>query len=340
MKKSVLVFALLGGLVAAPAAAQTEGEPSDDGASGAEGTGNTGDAGGAVTGDPVVPPSSGGADSTASSTAPDYGGSDGSDGSASSGSPTVIHVHAGRERDDDDEEAEPQQSPVDPHELEGQSYHHVGVFARGIFAPQFIQNIFVTGGTDALNVGIGAFYNYRRDGLNIIAEVWWAGFYGAGPFHGLNESEFETEWIESELSVVFGSIALMWSIPLTSWLAFEIGFGLGFGGVFGGLYRTEAYPDSATGWNACRAPGDPSVAVGGEQFCDESTANGGEGSYQRRENSPEPYNFSGGVPPLWFWVDLPRVAIRIKPIRQLQIRVEGGFAAYAFYAGGSVALGF
>ncbi|MCZ7683853.1 MAG: hypothetical protein M5U28_35850 [Sandaracinaceae bacterium] len=190
----------------------------------------------------------------------------------------------------EEEEEEPQQSPVDPHELEGQSYHHLGVFARGIFAPQFIQNLFVAGGTNGLNVGLGAFYNYRRDGLNIIAEVWWAGFYAAGPFRGLNETDFETEWVESELSVVFGSLALMWSIPLTSWLAFEIGFGLGFGGVFGGLYRTEA-PPAADGWEACTGEGNPDPA-----YCDASTSNGGEGSYQRVENSPEPYNSSGGVP--------------------------------------------
>lgn len=257
-----------------------------------------------------------------------------------SSGPTIINVH---ERGDDEEEEEEEpapQSPFDPHELEGESYHHVGVFARGIIAPQFIQNLFVDGGVTALNVGVGGFYNYRKDGLNIIAEVWWAGFYGTGPFKALNEEAPGMEMIESELSVVFGNIVLMWSIPIASWLAIEIGFGLGFGGVFGGMYRTEAYrTDGNSPWTACTGPGNPAIGVDGEAFCDPREADGGEGHYQRLDG-PQEYNFSGGVPPLWFWVDLPRVAVRIKPLRQLQIRVEGGFAAYAFHFGGSLAFGF
>ena len=266
--------------------------------------------------------------------------SSGSPAPARSGT-TVINIHE-RDRDrgrDDDDEA-PQQSYFDPHELPGESYHHVGVFARGIIAPQFIQNLFVQGGFTALNVGVGGFYNYRKDGLNIIAEVWWAGFYGTGPFAGLNEPDAAMEIVESELQVVFGSIALMWSITLTSWLAIEVGLGLGFGGVFGGLYRTEAHPTSE-GWTACNdVANPPSVSSNGEAYCDRREADGGEGHYQRLDRTPNPYNFSGGVPPLWFWVDLPRVAIRIKPLRQIQIRVEGGFAAYAFHVGSSLAFGF
>ena len=257
---------------------------------------------------------------------------------------TVINIHErDRDRDRDDEEEEaPQQSYFDPHELEGESYHHVGVFARGIIAPQFIQNLFVQGGFTALNVGVGGFYNYRKDGLNIIAEVWWAGFYGTGPFAGLNEPDAAMEIVESELQVVFGSIALMWSITLTSWFAIEVGLGLGFGGVFGALYRTEAHPTSE-GWTACNdVANPPSVSSNGEAYCDprEGTTPTAEGHYQRLDGTPNPYNFSGGVPPLWFWVDLPRVAIRIKPLRQIQIRVEGGFAAYAFHFGSSLAFGF
>lgn len=341
MKKWLFLFALLGcAAVAAPRASAQDDEAGDEGAAADDALPDEGT-------DPPPSTSSTPADAgaTQTSSGPSSSGGSSSSGSSSDASsgtaaPMVINVHAGDRDGRRDDEEPPQQSPVDPHELPGESYHHLGVFARGIFAPQFIQNLFVAGGTNGLNAGVGAFYNYRRDGLNIIAEVWWAGFFAAGPFRGLNESAFEMEWVESELYVVFGSLALMWSIPVTSWLAFEIGFGLGFGGVFGGLYRTEAYPDPNTGFTACRGPGDPDVRDMGQVYCDESTATGGEGSYQRRENSPEPYNFSGGVPPLWFWIDLPRLAIRIKPLRQFQIRVEGGFAAYAFYAGGSVALGF
>jgi hypothetical protein len=248
--------------------------------------------------------------------------------------PIIVAVH------DDDEEEEPEPSPVDPHEREGDNLYHFGVFARGIFAPQFIQNLFVEGGSNALNAGVGAFFNYRRDGFNVIAEVWWAGFYQTGPYHGLGETELETEWVEAELSVGMVSFAFMWSVPIASWLAFEIGFGLGFGGVFGDMWRTEAYPDAtaSAGWTPCVDENDgPSGAA--PDYCDDPPP-AGEGSYDRRNGTSQPYNFAGGVPPIWFWADLPRIALRIKPIRQIQIRIEAGFALYAFHFGGSLAFGF
>jgi hypothetical protein len=253
----------------------------------------------------------------------------------------VINVHD----DDDDEEAEvePEPSPFDPHERQGDERYYFGAFVRGIFVPQFIENIFVEGGANRLNPGAGLFFNYRKDGFNILAEVWWASFYAQAPFHGINETDFETEWLESELSTVLVNFAFMWSIPIASFLAIELGFGLGFGGVFGNLWRTEAYPDasSSAGWSPCADVGSaPANPGSGADYCDADVASGGEGSYQRRDGVAEPYNFSGGVPPIWFWVDLPRVAVRINPIRQLQLRVDAGFALYAFHFGGSLAIGF
>jgi hypothetical protein len=148
--------------------------------------------------------------------------------------------------------------------------------------------------------------------------------------------------VESELTVLFGGLVIMWSIPIASWLAIEIGLGLGLGGVFGGLYRTEAYPDADGQFHPCVDQGNPDNTPNhpAAAYCDTSVRNGGEGSYDRQERTPEPYNFNGDVPPLFFWIDVPRIAIRIKPIRQFQIRLEGGFAGYGFYFGGSLAVGF
>ena len=263
---------------------------------------------------------------------------------AGRGAPPPIVVHVNDDDDEDEEEEpEPEPSPFDPHERTGDKLYHFGVFARGIFVPQYGQNFFVAGGNDALRPAAGAFFNFRQDNLNFMVEVWGASFFNTAPYHGINETDFETEWIESELSVLFVTLVMMYSLPITSWLAFEIGGGLGLGGVFGGLWRTEAYPDpsAAAGWTPCAHPGDPNdPAPGGTRYCDPPPSGGGEGSYQRFDGEPEPYNFSGGVPPLWFWVEIPRIAIRIKPIRQLQIRAEAGFAIYGIQFGASLALGF
>ena len=40
------------------------------------------------------------------------------------------------------------------------------------------------------------------------------------------------------------------------------------------------------------------------------------------------------------WVTLPHLAVRFKPIHQLQIRIDGGYGLYNFFFGGSVAYGF
>lgn len=247
--------------------------------------------------------------------------------------PIIVNIESD---DDDDEEEEPERSPLDPYEADGDQLYHFGAFLRGIFIPQYGQNFFVAGGNDALRPAAGVFFNYRQDGFNFLTEVWWANFFNVAPYRGINETEFETEWIESELNVLFVSLVAMFSIPLTSWLAIEIGGGLGFGGIFGDLWRTEAYPDpmAAAGWTPCNGPGDPSP-----EYCDDAPP-GGEGSYQRQSGTSEPYNFEGGVPPLWFWVELPRVAIRFKPMRQFQLRAEAGFVVYGFHFGASAAIGF
>lgn len=340
MQRRVLfVFASLGCLALLIPAAHAQDAASGDAAAESDTTTDSGTAT-----DSTAPADDGAADAPSTS---DAGGATSSGAGSSSGSsgasPMVINVNTADDDEDEEEEEEPPpQSPIDPHENPGESYHHIGVFARGLFVPQAIQQLFVDGGRDSLNVGSGLFYNYRRDGLNIIAEVWWSGFHTQSTYHGLNESDFEREWIESELNVVFANIVLMWSIPIADWLAFEIGFGVGFGGVYGGLYRTEARPDGSGGFTPCDGPGTPDPT-----YCDAPDASygdgsrpQGEGSYDRYYRTSQPYNFSGGVPPLFFWVDLPRVAIRIKPMRQIQIRVEGGYAAYAIYFGGSLAFGF
>jgi hypothetical protein len=46
------------------------------------------------------------------------------------------------------------------------------------------------------------------------------------------------------------------------------------------------------------------------------------------------------VPNLWFRAALPHLALRFKPIRQMVIRVDGGFDVFSgFFVGGSVGVG-
>ena len=52
--------------------------------------------------------------------------------------------------------------------------------------------------------------------------------------------------------------------------------------------------------------------------------------------------FNGGsVPNLYFRFAVPNIALRIKPISQLLIRIDGGFDLFSgFFTGGSISYGF
>ncbi|MCX7808530.1 MAG: hypothetical protein N2515_07965, partial [Deltaproteobacteria bacterium] len=229
------------------------------------------------------------------------------------------------------------QDPLDPTEIEDVSYYHFGGILRGVVVPTFIQQIFVDyssgqGSTgEPLNLGVGGYFNWRKNGLGVTLEVWHLGFYAKGYYKGKNDGESEWEFVESDLSVLFGSFLISWAVNVASWFAIDIGFGLGFGGVLGDLWRTEAWRDNATGrLNVCNGPGMP---MSGD-YCENSLelrssagrlddARQRGGTYQRHKtedpaqdsrNGPNPhYLGSGGVPPIFFWVDLPRIALRFKP---------------------------
>jgi hypothetical protein len=261
-------------------------------------------------------------------------------------------------------------SETDPRERPDTDYFFVGAFARGVIVPTFIQGLFVQYSTgrgstgEPVNMGAGGFFTWRRNGFGVSAEVWYLGFGTAGYYHGLGAADGEFEFIESSLGAIFGNFVFGWSIDVIDWFAFDIGFGLGFGGMVGNLYRTEALRDSGTGTLApCSTPGEA-----GGTYCEsdvELRGTGGRlddtrqrgGTYQRPQvssgdrtvndqlrgprNGPNPWYFGdGGVPPMFFWLDLPRIGLRFKPIRQIQVQVNGGYNLYGFNFGGSLAYGF
>lgn len=218
---------------------------------------------------------------------------------------------------------------TDPHEVPDHDYFALGVFYREVFIPSFIQQLFVNSTLDAANPGVGLQFNYRRNNLNVIVDAWWNGAMGSGYFRGLGKPAGDEEFVNVNLGLLFVSVELLWAFPITDWFAIDLGFDLGIGAVYGSLTRSEAYDNpagSASGWQACSGPGQPA----GGLYCEAG------GQY----NYAEP-NWTGGgsVPVIFPWVSLPHVALRFNPIRQIQIRVDGGYALYGFFVGGSVAYG-
>lgn len=239
---------------------------------------------------------------------------------------------------------------ISPGERADTDYFFLGAFFRTLIIPDFIQGLFVAyEGDAAVNFGGGAYFGWRRNGFNVVAEVWYAGFGHQGFYHGSGADDSEYESIDSQLGVVFGSFLFGWTIPVTEWLGIDIGFGLGIGGMTGSLTRTEAYRDrSMTGspLAECTGPGAPDSAYcetpvempGSNGRLDNTRQMGG--TYQRTTGSNPFYFGDGGVPPMFFWLDLPRIGVTIRPIRQLQIQINGGYNLYGFNAGASLGYGF
>lgn len=252
----------------------------------------------------------------------------------------------GDEQAELEEEAapEPTRSGTDPFEEVDQDYFFLGAFYRQVIIPGFIQELFVNGGIDGFNPGVGLQFLWRKNNFNVSANVWWNNAQGEGFFRASGDPPTDQEFIEANLGVVFVNAEFMWSFPITDWFAIELGFDLGVGFIYGDLVRTEAYETErgSEEFVECSGPGDPNAP--GPGYCEPAIppsqpcydTNGGH--YDCVE--PNWFTDGGDVPFVMPWVTLPHIAIRFKPIHQLQIRIDGGYGLYNFFFGGGVSYGF
>jgi hypothetical protein len=229
---------------------------------------------------------------------------------------------------------------TDPRELEDTEYFFLGAMYRHVFIPSFIQRVApIQGGIEAQNPAAGLSFTYRRNNFSVSANAWWSGAQGEGYFRENGDPRTDTEYVLADLGVVFLSAEFLWAFPVVDWFAIELGFDLGLGVVYGGIERTEAYESSngADDWRPCSGPGNPSGAYCEPPAPDPCYINAG-GHYQCRE--PNWTTEGGDVPVVVPWLSVPHIALRFKPIRQVQIRIDGGWGIYNFFVGGSVSYGF
>jgi len=235
-------------------------------------------------------------------------------------------------------------------------YYSVGFFGGGVLIPGALIAAFVNyQGSNPLNGTIGGYFSWRKNGLTLNVEVGYVGLGADGFYRGLSAVEQDMEFVRSQLGVVFGQLSFQWAVPVTPWFAVDLGIGVALGGMTGNLYRQEATPDTSQqyGWSACSGVG---VGPGGQSgsFCegpverpnastgrlDDGRVHGG--TYQIQNNGApgtgaNPFYFGdGGVPPIFGWLQLPRVTARFTPIRQLQIRLDVSYNLYGIGFGGSL----
>lgn len=237
------------------------------------------------------------------------------------------------------EEAPPERSGTDPYEDPTKDYFFFGGVYRFAWVPKTVVLLFVDEAVSGKNHQFGGEFIYRRNGMDLIIDAYYARFYADGPFLERNGDPLDTEIINSRLWTATLSATFLWSAVVNDVLAFEFGLGIGIGYVGGQLRRTEAYPStgagSIDGYAPCTGVGGPDAA-----YCDGPSVPDGESGGHYNVVTRD-WLDGGSVPVVWPRLAFPHIAIRIKPIRQLMLRVEGGLDFFSgFFGGGAIAFGF
>lgn len=225
-------------------------------------------------------------------------------------------------------------SSTDPYEDPTRAHYFLGLAYWHSFTPTFVLNLFTDESTKTNNSGFGLQFTYRKSSFDIVTSLYYQAFSVNGPFRGAGDEATETEIIDSNLKMLGVSVSFLWSSDFTDWFGVQYGLGFGVGGVLGDMIRTEAYP-VGNGWEPCVDRSNPDPL-----YCDPTSVADGEegGHFGARARR---WTQGGSVPNVWFRAALPHLALRFKPIKQLMIRVDGGFDLFSgFFVGGSLNFGF
>jgi len=247
------------------------------------------------------------------------------------------------EKTDEDAKKDDAKQDGDLREDPLRRYYFLGVRFRDIVVPQFLLEIFAAGGSTGNVWLIGPELSLRKDSIEIDISLAYADYaFGPAIFRSKNDGPIANEMVESDLKVGYLTFDLLYDIPIdkSGTFSFLIGGGVGIGIVAGDLRRTQAYPKaggdpSSTNpkdWQTCQFAGD-----GDPLYCDDTNDHFPQNGKDYSEKSWA----EGGSKPIVFpWLSLPQLSFRVKPIKQLQARVDVGFSVTGFFTGLSAGYGF
>jgi hypothetical protein len=243
-------------------------------------------------------------------------------------------------------------------EEKGKGYYFLGVNYRANIIPAFIINLFVDQGPNIVATStFGLSFDYRKDHFSIIPGVNFSDYTMSSVLflQKGKDPSMAGDWgvVQSQLKAIYATVDLLWSVPLvkTGQVDFEFGFAVGLGGVFGNLYNTWV-SNTNTGGPQYANPVAPSMPF---YQCNQTAPVGGiangngtfpsgcnTGDHQSATISKtgpnngyrEPNWFDspgGSVPTIFPWLELPVLGLRIKPIKEFEMRLQGGFSITGFF---------
>jgi hypothetical protein len=254
----------------------------------------------------------------------------------------------------------PKTDDHDPKELDGKAYRFIGLRVRDVFVPQFMIDLFASGGTN-VNVGmIGPEFGIRKDHSEIDFSFQYAD-YGMSPtlLKGKSDQPDSYQLVSSTMKILYLSVDLLYDIPViddTGRFSFLIGGGVGIGGVLGNLNRAYAYPlspgnadahDLTPGnWTACAgnpqqgsmlARNSPPAPTAPYPYC--TSVKQVNGMYEYGNYQEPGWTNGGSLPVVFPWLSIPQLSFRYKPIKELQTRADVGFSLTGFFFGLSAGYG-
>lgn len=221
-------------------------------------------------------------------------------------------------------------APVDadagsPVEEPGKTYRGVGLRYRAVIVPQFMMNLFGSGGRTVVANGFGPEFTIRKDAFEYDFSAWYASYaMDPTPFKAKSDGADAWELVQSHIKVLYLTSDFLWSHDFAPEFALNYGLGAGLGIVWGDLVRNQAYNPGG----ANTSTGEGYVACGGPMATGDGNCAGG-----KHYNYLEPSWANGGSKPIVFpWLVL-QTGVRWKPHKNFIARLDAGFGTSGFFLG-------
>ncbi|HEX7664661.1 MAG TPA: PEGA domain-containing protein [Polyangiaceae bacterium] len=222
-------------------------------------------------------------------------------------------------------------------ERPGKTYLFIGARYHGTVLPKFVLNAFISGGTTVYQNSAGIELDVRKDNFSIIPSIDFAE-YGMGDTLFLQKGKDPNDgsyWsnIHSQIKGIYVNVDFLWSAKVNKYVDFEYGAGFGLGVLFGTLETSWVYSnqngqyvsDTGAHFSECVTEKDsPQCTRASHQNSDVAKVN----------HYHEPFWSGGGsIPNVFPQLVVPQFGVRIKPVREMEMRVGLGVSVTGFFFG-------
>lgn len=214
---------------------------------------------------------------------------------------------------------------------------YVGARYRAYAVPTPVAGMFAKSSQNLLFHSVSMEGEVRYERLAIVPALTFADLSTGDLLLGSKSSDLASSfsYIRSDMKAIAASVGLVWTVPLSPRVSFELGLELGLGVTFGSLIDNWVYETT-------NGP----LSYGGRRFAACKTVNDGFGCRPQDHDSPKPIRVGGhreasildggNAPTLLPWVSLPLTGVRVRVTDGIAARFGVGASLTGIWAGVSV----